>query len=283
MDPCLTGEMAVLPLQTERSALRMMRMNDTPLAAYRDLPEITRYQSWPLPFTNRRCPADVGGRGRPRRSTSEGLGSDSRSTISARSSVIFRQSIGGSVRCRDRLHPRPRAPRQGIRQRGRRPEMIDALFTRTEDAPHRRFDRPGERRASISPSSTPRLPPTRAPPPPAELVRGQWVEDMRFGLLRDTAPIGHFVRHRAEPSNSIEITADNLRPRSPWRHYDTRNRSSPRWHARWRAALVPPEYHNDHRGVPWIRAVQADDEIVGFMMLSAASPPASRCHICGDS
>ena len=52
IDPCLTDEVAVLPLQTERLALRVMRMNDAPaLAAYRDVPEIARYQSWPLPFT----------------------------------------------------------------------------------------------------------------------------------------------------------------------------------------------------------------------------------------
>ena len=39
-------------MQTERLALRVMRMNDAPaLAAYRDVPEIARYQSWPLPFT----------------------------------------------------------------------------------------------------------------------------------------------------------------------------------------------------------------------------------------
>ena len=36
-------------------------------------------------------------------------------------------------------------------------------------------------------------------------------------------------------------------------------------------ALVPPT-RDGHRIIPWIRAVQADGEIVGFMMLSAVSP-----------
>ncbi|HVE20014.1 MAG TPA: GNAT family N-acetyltransferase, partial [Ilumatobacteraceae bacterium] len=36
-------------------------------------------------------------------------------------------------------------------------------------------------------------------------------------------------------------------------------------------ALISP-MHNDQQVVPWMRAVQADDEIVGFMMLLAASP-----------
>src|SRR4029078_12172612 len=50
--PCLTDGEAVLPLPTERLAMRMMRMNDAAaLSAYRDLPEIARYQSWPMPFT----------------------------------------------------------------------------------------------------------------------------------------------------------------------------------------------------------------------------------------
>src|SRR5512139_908444 len=40
------------PLRTERLVLRVMRTTDAaPFAAYRNDPEVARYQSWDLPFT----------------------------------------------------------------------------------------------------------------------------------------------------------------------------------------------------------------------------------------
>ncbi len=48
----LTGLIAVLPIRTERFLLRVMLPGDAAvLAAYRDDPDVARYQNWPLPFT----------------------------------------------------------------------------------------------------------------------------------------------------------------------------------------------------------------------------------------
>src|SRR5687767_7625047 len=44
--------MPVLPITTERLHLRMMRSSDAAvLSAYRNLPEVAKFQDWSLPYT----------------------------------------------------------------------------------------------------------------------------------------------------------------------------------------------------------------------------------------
>lgn len=105
----------------------------------------------------------------------------------------------------------------------------------------------------------------------AERVRGDWVDDMRFALLRDDR-IDWLARLTScQTVELVEVTADNLSATAALATHRHQQRFVAPMARSFAQALVPTT-HNDHRVVPWMRAVRADDEIVGFMMVSAPSP-----------
>ena len=105
----------------------------------------------------------------------------------------------------------------------------------------------------------------------AELVRGEWVDDMQFALLRDDRTDWLARPTSCQTVELVEITTGNLQATVSLATHRYQEQFVAPMARSFSQALIPP-MHNDHPVVPWMRAVQADGEIVGFMMLSAASP-----------
>lgn len=99
-------------------------------------------------------------------------------------------------------------------------------------------------------------------------VRGEWTDDARFSILepdwkewckRPTAPPG-----RVE---LVEITADNVRSVGEIdRAFSQREFVAPVTES-LAEALVPPVVRGD-RVTPWYRAIEADGELVGFVLMA---------------
>jgi RimJ/RimL family protein N-acetyltransferase len=250
-----------------------MRVNDAPaLAAYRDLPEIARYQSWPMPFT----PGDASQLLEDQADlddlpptgwvqiaiehagevTSEVIG-DLAVNLMADGCVA---EIGFT------LAPAHHGKGYASEAAG---AMVDALFAQTNV--HRIT-------ASIDPANVASMRVLEhlgfryeGTARRAELARGEWVDDMQFALLRDDRADWLARPSSCQTVELLEITPDNLSATAALATHRHQERFVAPMARSLTQALVPP-MHNDHRVVPWMRAVQADDEIVGFMMLSAASP-----------
>jgi RimJ/RimL family protein N-acetyltransferase len=265
----LTGAVAVLPLHTERVALRVMRMNDAPaLTAYRDHPEIARYQSWPMPFTladarqmleDQADLDDLPPSGWVQiaiEHASEVIG-DLAVNLTANTCVA---EIGFTLA---RAHHGKGFASEAAGA------MVDALFAQTNV--HRVS-------ASIDPANVASMRVLEhlgfcyeGTARRAELVRGDWVDDMRFALLRSDRADWLARPLSCQTVELLEITSDNLSATAALATHRHQERFVAPMSRSLAQALVPP-MHNDHRIVPWMRAVQADGEIVGFMMLTAASP-----------
>ena len=260
----------MLPLQTERLAMRMMRMNDAAaLAAYRDLPEIARYQSWPMPFT-----VDDARQMLHDQTEFDDLPPSGWVQVAIEHSgevvgdlAVNLLSDGCVAEIGFTLAPAYHGKGYASEAAG---AMIDALFART--AVHRIA-------ASIDPANVASMRVLEhlgfrdeGTARRAELVRGEWVDDMRFALLRDDRTDWLARPTSCQTVELIEITSDNLSATAALATHRHQERFVAPMARSLAQALVPPS-HNGHRVIPWMRAVQADGEIVGFMMLSAASPP----------
>lgn len=266
----MTDDVAVFPLQTQRLALRMMGLNDAPaLAAYRDLPEIARYQSWPLPFTLDNAQqllhdqADF--HDLPTSGWVQVAIEHSGEVIGDLAVNLFAHGCVAEIGFT--LAPAHHGKGYASEAAG---AMIDALFAQT--AVHRIA-------ASIDPANVASMRVLEhlgfryeGTARRAELVRGEWVDDMRFALLRDDRADWLTRPTSCQTVELVEITADNLSATAALATHRHQERFVAPMARSLAQALVPPS-HNDHRVIPWMRAVQADGEIVGFMMLSAASPP----------
>lgn len=105
----------------------------------------------------------------------------------------------------------------------------------------------------------------------SELVRGEWLDDVRFGLLREDRA-AWIERSATRPAavELAELSSDNLRAVMALEtHQFQRQFVAP---VEWSIAqaLVPPVY-GGHPVTPWFRAVLADGEVVGFVMMSAVT------------
>lgn len=265
----MTGGVALLPLQTERLALRVMRMDDAPtLAAYRDLPEIARFQSWPMPFT-----LDDS---RPMLEEQADLNDLPPSgwvqiAIELAGEVIGDLAVnlmadGCIAELGFTLAPAHHGKGYASEAAG---AMVDALLAHTNV--HRII-------ASIDPANVASMRVLEhlgfryeGTARRAERVRGEWVDDMRFALLRDDRFDWLARPTSCQTVELVEITSSNLSTVASLATHRHQERFVAPMARSFSQALVPPT-HNDHRVVPLMRAVQADEEIVGFMMLSAPSP-----------
>ena len=246
-----------------------MRMDDAPaLAAYRDTPEIARYQSWPMPFT-----LDEARQTLHEQADLDDMPPDGwvQIAIEHAGEVIGDLAVNLMADgCIAELGFTLAPPHHG---KGYASEaagaMVEVLFAHTNV--HRIV-------ASIDPANMASMRVLEhlgfrdeGMARRAEWVRGEWVDDMRFALLRDDRAEWLARPTSCQTVELVEITTDNLQ--------STVSLATHRYQEQFVApmarslsqALIPP-MHDDHPVVPWIRAVQADGEIVGFMMLSAPSP-----------
>jgi RimJ/RimL family protein N-acetyltransferase len=265
----LTVRVVVLPLRTERLDLRVMRVADAPvLAAYRDMPEIARYQGWALPFT-----VDAARRMLEEQAHLDDLADEGwvQIAIEHNGEVIGDLAVcmtddGHVAELGFTLAPQHHGKGFANEAAG---ALVDALFARTDV--HRVV-------ASIDPANVASMRVIEhlgfrheGTGRRATQVRGEWLDDMRFALLREDRADWLARPTSCEAVELVEITDDNLRAVAALAtHRHQEHFVAPV--ARSLAQASVPPMHDEYLVVPWTRAIQADGEIVGFMMLSAVSP-----------
>ena len=266
----LDERMPVLPLRTSRLLLRVMRARDVPtLVDYRNDPAVARYQGWELPYLQSAAAAMIADQDdvddvTPGRWVQIAL-------QDADGAVVGDTAVGldasGSVATLGYTVARARQGNGYAREAVA--AVVDGLFEHTavhrievglDPANHaslRVIEPLGFRHEGLA-----RL---------ADRTRGVWLDDLRFALLRDDR-----TRWRARPTTPphavvlAPITADNLGAvRKLQTHWHQRAFVAP-VDASLAQALVP----GDRAGrpvVPWFRAVVADDEVVGFVLVATAA------------
>lgn len=276
----LNGPMPVLPLRTSRLTLRLMRPSDaTTLVRYRNDPAVARYQDWELPYTDASAAAMVAAQDdvddiTPGRwvqialvhtvDTPDPAAADG---ILVGDAAVGLDATGSLATLGYTLDP----VFQGRGYAGEAAAaLVDALFAGTtvhrilatlDPANHaslRVIEPLGFRREGLARQ--------------AEFIRGEWLDDLRFGLLRDDRA-AWLARPRTAPAT---VTLEPVTPDS----LGAVRRLETFWYQRafvspmdssLAQALVPGE-HGGHPVTPWLRAVVADGEVVGFAMVAAAGP-----------
>jgi RimJ/RimL family protein N-acetyltransferase len=261
--------MAVLPIATERLVLRVMRPDDAAaLAAYRNLPEIARYQDWDLPFTvadaERLLAAQDG-------LDDLGPAGWTQVAIEHEGSVVGDLAVGLDLEARRAALGYTLAP--AAQHRGFAVEaagaIVDALFARTTV---RRIV------ATLDPANLVSMRVVESlgfrfegVECESALVRGAWLDDARFALLAaDRAAWLERDRSRPEYVDLVELVHESARPFADLATFRYQEQFvAPMW-ASFRHALLPEEI-DGARVVPWFRGVTADGVPAGFVMLAAAT------------
>lgn len=259
----------VLPLRTDRLHLTVMRPEHAAaLVRYRNDPEVARFQDWDLPYTLGAAEEML--QGQAHLDDIE-VGEWVQVAVEHGSQLVGDVAIGYLKGGTQAMIGYTLAPEwQG---RGFATEavtaVVDALLERTEvhrivatldpqnHASMRVIEPLGFRFEGIARG--------------AELIRGEWLDDMRFGLLRSDRAA--WLARPAGPPTTVELVEladDNLRDVSALATFTFQEQHVAPMARSLAQALVPPR-HDGHRVLPWYRAVRADGEIVGFVMLSAVT------------
>lgn len=262
-----------IPFRTQRLTIRAFHPDDAAtLATYRNDPDVARFQDWDLPYTLDLARAaiaedqDVGerlvnGRGRQLAlDLDRVLIGDLYLGIDATGSVA---TIGYTLA----------AAHQGA---GFASEAVGALIDRLFEAVptlHRI-------RATLDPEnvrSTRLLEGlgfrsegiARA----AVRIRGEWVDDGSYGLLR--ADRAAWVARPTNPPTEVrlvEVTAANADAVVALETFGWQRRLVAPNQRSLAQALLPGDSDSGDPIVPWYRAIAADGELVGFVMVAAPTP-----------
>lgn len=260
------------PIRTERLILRRPRASDAE-AAYqrRRLPEVARYQDWEMPYTRERAQASMAKMAAMDGPT-EGTGwtitvVDAEAPDRILGDVIVELRWGGRVGYIGyTFHP----DHWG---RGYATEAAQALV-------HHLFTDVGVTRieSSLHPDNVASARVLEACGLTFEGLTRQsfWVgdecsDDMLYGTTRaDWDGWCARPRHRPERVELVPVTASNARAVAAIATHRSQERFVAPMLGNLRDALVPPL----ERGValiPWFRAIEADGEVVGFLMAADAS------------
>jgi RimJ/RimL family protein N-acetyltransferase len=260
--------MSVLPVRTPRLSLRVMRLADAEvLTSYRSLPEIAEYQDWPMPFDLEDARRALG---------SQDLDDDVspggwiQVAIEHEGEVVGDLALGlphpGIAHLGYTLAPQHHGKGFALEAAG---ALVDAVFARTEvhrvvatldpqnHASMRVLEQLGFRYEGTARKSEP--------------IRGDWVDDMRFALLRTDREEWLARPTSCDHVELVEVTHHNLSAVSALETHRFQRRFVAPMERNLAQALVPPEVVPGHLAVPWYRAVVADGEVVGFMMVSMVS------------
>jgi RimJ/RimL family protein N-acetyltransferase len=105
----------------------------------------------------------------------------------------------------------------------------------------------------------------------SELARGTWVDDLSYSLLREDRIAWVVERPDVTEVSLVELGPTTVGPFSRLAvHRSQEKFVAPMW-ASFRDALFPEEIDGSPV-VPWMRGIVADGEPVGFMMLAAVTP-----------
>lgn len=275
-----------LPLHTERLTLRAFTPADAAVfAAYRNDPEVARYQDWDLPVTDAAAvefvasqqgiSGPVPGEWVQLAVEHDGeLAGDVAVGLDANGRLAM---IGYTLR-----HDRQRL---GI-AREAVSALVDALFDKlgvhriaaTLDprnvASARLLEQLGFRYEGCARS--------------AAAVRGGWDDDDRYAMLREDRE-AWLARPTGPPDDVrlVEITPANVGKVGRLATHRSQERFVATMAGSFQDALVP-ELVNGAPVIPWMRAVAADGELAGFVMLAEVTPAhpepflwrllVDRCH-----
>lgn len=260
----------MLPLTTPRLVLRALRPEDAPvLHAYRNDPEAARYQDWPLPYSMaaaERLTVEQRGIAGPEVGGWVQLGVEQAGELIGDLAVGLDRT-GATATVGYTL--RPDRWRQGLGTEAVG-ALVDALFERgttrvvaTLDplnlASARLLERLGFGYVGRVQGGA--------------FVRGAWVDDDRYAVTaaERAAWLG---RPRTPPAevHLVDVT-DEDRPRlDALATHHTQERFVATMAGSF-ADAADPEVHGGAPVVPWMRAIEADGEIVGFLMVAQSRWP----------
>lgn len=258
----------MLPIRTARLTLRAMTPSDAPaLTAYRNDPDVARYQDWPLPVTEAEVLERLGVVGSaPERGSWMSIGVDLDGDLVGDVAVGL-DAAGGQAEIGYSF----RADRQGLGlAREAVSAVLDALLdgvgvhriTATLDPDNVRsahlLEQLGFRYEGRSPS--------------AVLVRGAWLDDDRYALLAADRDAWR-ARPTGRPDDVALVPIDASTTRTVWRL--ATHRSQERFVSTTAASFADALFPESVGGmplVPWLRMVTADGEPAGFVMLAEVTP-----------
>ena len=258
-----------MPIHTERLHIRMMRPADSEsLTAYRNDPEVARYQGWQLPYTDTQAWEMLAGQAHL---------DDLPPTGWVQLAVECKGTMIGDLAVN--LIADGHVAEVGYtfatahHGRGYATEalggLVDALFANSDV--HRVV-------AHLDPANTPSLRVLErlgfvfeGLARRAELVRGTWVDDLSYSLLRDDRLAWVAERPKVMEVSLVELGPTTVGPFSRLAvHRSQEGFVAPMW-ASFRDALFPEEVDGSPV-VPWMRGIVANGEPVGFVMLAAVTP-----------
>lgn len=257
----------MLPLRTERLTIRMMRQPDLgPVHAYRADPTIAHFQDWEMPYTKAAAQRSIDRQAEldgPTDGHWVGLAVELTATGEVVGDVAVELRGGGMFAT---LGYTFAGAHHG---KGYATEAAGAVVDALCAAGVHRFV------ATLDPENVPSMRVLEALgftfeslAREAELIRGEWVDDLRYALLA-AARAAWKVRPRtpAAEVELVEITPDDAYLWGRLRTHHSQERFVSPMALSFRDALFP-EVIDGAPVVPWMRGVLADGERVGFLMLA---------------
>jgi RimJ/RimL family protein N-acetyltransferase len=261
-------------LSTDRLTIRMLGRDDvTAFTHYRMLPEIARYQDWPMPYTRdlaHELVVEMDALSGPTTDRWVQLAIDSAAGMVG-DVAVWLDADATLAMIGYTLDPDFQGQGYAIEAvealiawlfRRKRVHRIAATIDPRNVASARVLERCGFEYVGTARS--------------AAFVRGEWADDARFSLLepdwkswcrRPTGPPSHV--------ELVEVTADNVRVVGKIESSFSQREFVAPVLVSLAEALVPP-IEDGVQIVPWYRAISADGELVGFVMM--AEPNDSTPH-----
>jgi len=256
--------MPILPLHTARLLLQVMKPADASvLAAYRNEPDVAKYQDWDLPYTLEDAQTMLA-----EQAELDDLAIDRWVQVAIEHDGVVVGDLGVNL-ARDGHVPilgytiAPEHQGSGYASEAAA-AIVDAIFAHTHA--HRIV-------ATLDPKNFASM---RVIEPLGfefegiarkhELIRGEWLDDTRFALLREDREAWLALdRSPAKEASLVEITPDNERSFFRLRTHKFQEQMVAPMAASFADALIP-ELFEGAPVVPWLRGIEADGEPVGFMM-----------------
>ena len=263
-----------LRLTTERLIIRPLSRSDiTEFTRYRNDPDVARYQDWTLPYTRDLAHTvvdDADAVGVPTGGQWLQLGiTDASDRLLGDVAVWLDDDellavIGYTLA---RHHQGKGYASEAVAA------LLDWLFTVCQDPPCLGHDRPAE--PAIGAGARAQRVPLHRDRPRRPRVRGEWTDDARFELLADD---WRAWKRRPGPPRRVElaeITPETVRRIGALDRGFSQRRFVSSVYQSYGDTLIAPD-HDGEQVRPWYRAINADGEPVGFMML--AEPTADQPH-----
>ncbi len=256
-------EPPLLPLSTPRLVLRALRETDAPVIhAYRNDPVVARHQDWGLPFSlgaAERLVAEQAEVGRVRPGDWVQLGVEHAGTLVG-DVAIGRDRAGTGATVGYTLgaaHWGKGYATEAVgalidHLLGHGVQRVDATVDPLNLRSARLLDRLGFDYAGRAVRAT--------------LVRGAWTDDDRYALTTEAR-----ARWLARPRNPplavrlVEVSETNRSLVAGLTTHHTQERFVATMAGSF-ADAADPEMHEGAPVVPWMRAIEADDEVAGFLM-----------------